>query len=113
MVSIKPTCRIDGQECDFQIKFQQVFGQGGESMSREYQCEFEGVNHYGEVLRVKPDGWFTREKHICQGHLFYICWDYTILIHVDGRERVLTGVLGKILKLYKEIVKEQDHDRRD
>ena len=79
-------------------------------MSGEHECEFEGGNHYGEVLVVKPDGLFTRKRHICQGHLYYVCWNYTILIHVVGTKRDHTGVLKQILKpfdeLYKELPKE-------
>lgn len=67
------------------------------------QCEFPG-HHYGEVLRVHPDKWsvFKKDKWICQGHLYYVCWDYTILIHVDALKREHTGILSMILKPYEE-----------
>lgn len=75
-------------------------------MSGEHQCEVKGENHRGEVLTVKPDGLFTRKRHICQGHLYYVCWSYTILIHVVGAERNYAVVLKQILKPSEEWIRD-------
>jgi len=44
MEQIKPTCRIDGQECDFHIKYMPVFGQ--KFMLRLSECRLTNSKGY-------------------------------------------------------------------
>ena len=73
----------------------------------KYKCEFEGDCHHGEVLTIRPKGWrfWQRNKHICQAHLAYVCWDYTILLDVCPTDKKQSRILKAILVGDSEIWK--------